>query len=128
MQFKIRAGPAAIAAACACVSSVLFAGSPIPVVAGPLRGNVDANPMLVMNNSGIVASSGEDEDLSGHLGTHRAYRWSTSGITELGNLGTDRFGQTFVTTNAINNASVVVGAATKFSPTGGDQGMRAVRW
>jgi hypothetical protein len=59
----------------------------------------------------------------------RAVRWDASGTvaTELGNLGTNTFGQTEAIARAVNAAGTAVGNAEKYV-SGSGKGTRAVRW
>jgi hypothetical protein len=60
---------------------------------------------------------------------YRALRWNAwdTGVTELGNLGTDSGGYSWSVANAVNDAGTAVGSAGKYV-SGTDLGYRAVRW
>jgi hypothetical protein len=79
--------------------------------------------------SGVgVAVSTQYKSIGGTDAGPRAVYWDASGFaTELGTLGTDGSGHTYVGVGAVNTAGVIVGSAHKYSG-GADLGTRAVRW
>jgi hypothetical protein len=83
-----------------------------------------------INNAGIAVGNANKYSGSGADLGYRAVRWSASGTaaTELGHLGTDPNGSAYCDAEAINDAGIAVGAASKYDSSGNYIGIRAVRW
>jgi hypothetical protein len=81
-----------------------------------------------VNDAGTAVGSA-NKYVSGTNKGDRAVRWDGSGTaaTELGNLGTDSSGVTFVQAVAVNAAGTAVGRGNKYV-SGTANGTRAVRW
>ncbi|MCC7407871.1 MAG: hypothetical protein IT442_07355 [Phycisphaeraceae bacterium] len=60
----------------------------------------------------------------------RAFRWDPGSVTatELGRLGTNSSGWSYLTARAINDAGTIVGFAEKYDASANNLGTRAVRW
>ncbi len=90
-------------------------------------GFANCHPYAI-NASGTIV--GFSSKLVGELGFgDRAVRWDAGGTaaTELGHLGTDTNGRTICYAEAVNDAGVAVGSASKYVG-GTNYGVRAVRW
>jgi hypothetical protein len=81
-----------------------------------------------VNAAGTAVGFAEKYDGGAEKGS-RAVRWDASGTaaTELGNLGTDASGLTYVYAWTVNDAGTAVGRADKYD-AGVSEGTRAVRW
>ncbi len=83
-----------------------------------------------INNAGTAAGWADRYDGEGTYQGYRAVRWGASGtgVTELGNLGTDIDGAAISYTDAMNDTGTIVGYAEKYDGAGVYLGGRAVRW
>ncbi len=92
-------------------------------------GNSFINQAYAVNTAGTAVGWASKYTVAGIGLGQRAVRWEASGTaaTELGNLGTDSGGFTDNTAEAVNDAGVAVGHATKYLG-GVGKGNRAVRW
>jgi hypothetical protein len=82
-----------------------------------------------INASGTAVGSAYKWAGSENRGS-RAVRWDAAGTAavELGNLGTDRAGNTIVNALDINNAGIIVGEADDYDEAGKSLGTKAVLW
>ena len=96
---------------------------------GTSSGGVSNSTAFAINPAGTAAGVAYKYNGVGNLLGVRAVRWDASGTaaTELGNLGTDAFGNTFGRAWAINDGGTAVGSQDRY--VGGiGLGERAVRW
>jgi hypothetical protein len=87
--------------------------------------NLPSGPGCSAGNGVAVGSA--EKFTGGTFRGSRAVRWDVSGVSEMGNLGTDGSGFTYSGAFAVNSAGAAAGNAYKYNG-GMSFGLRAVRW